>query len=41
MSQYYGIQGIPSNYLVDPNGIIVARNLRGDELTKKLEELLK
>jgi thiol-disulfide isomerase/thioredoxin len=41
VSQYYGIQGIPSNYLVDPNGIIVARNLRGDKLTKKLEELLK
>jgi peroxiredoxin len=41
VSQYYGIQGIPSNYLVDPNGIIVARNLRGEQLTKKLEELLK
>lgn len=41
VSQYYGIQGIPSNYLVDPDGIIIARNLRGDKLTQKLEELLK
>ncbi|MBB5634190.1 peroxiredoxin [Pedobacter cryoconitis] len=40
VAKYYGINGIPSNYLVDPNGIIVARNLRGEQLTKKLEELL-
>ena len=41
VSTYYGIQGIPSNYLVDPNGLIIARNLRGQELERKLEELLK
>ena len=41
VSRYYGIQGIPSNYLVDPDGIIIGRNLMGDELTKKLEKLLK
>ncbi|KIO76320.1 hypothetical protein TH53_15295 [Pedobacter lusitanus] len=40
VSQYYGIQGIPSNYLVNPEGVIIARNLRGEKLTKKLEELL-
>ncbi len=28
----YGIQGIPQNFLIDPQGRIVARNLRGDDL---------
>jgi peroxiredoxin len=37
----YGIRAIPSNYLIDPNGIIVAKNLHGEELQKKLKEILK
>jgi peroxiredoxin len=37
----YGIRGIPYNVLVDPNGKIIADNLRGEELQKKLEEVLK
>ncbi|HSZ72019.1 MAG TPA: TlpA disulfide reductase family protein [Cytophagaceae bacterium] len=37
----YGIEGIPATVVVDPNGIIVAKNLRGEELMTKLEELLK
>lgn len=37
----YGIKAIPQNILVDPNGIIVARNLHGEDLRKKLEEILK
>lgn len=36
----YGIDAIPSNFLVDPSGKIIARNLRGDELNKKLSEIL-
>lgn len=36
----YGIKAIPQNVLVDPNGIIIARNLHGDELKKKLREIL-
>jgi peroxiredoxin len=36
----YGVRGIPQNYLVDPNGKIVAKNLRGEGLHKKLKELL-
>jgi thiol-disulfide isomerase/thioredoxin len=36
----YGIRGIPDNFLVDPNGIIVAKDLRGAELEQKLAELL-
>jgi thiol-disulfide isomerase/thioredoxin len=35
----YGVSGIPFNFLVDPKGIIVARNLRGEDLEKKLKEL--
>ena len=38
--QMYGVTSIPRNYLVDKNGIIVAKNLRKDRLAKKLEELL-
>jgi peroxiredoxin len=37
----YGVQSIPTNFLVDPSGKIVARNLRGEELEAKLEQLLK
>ena len=37
----YGVSGIPDNFLIDENGIIVARNLRGEELNEKLSELLK
>lgn len=36
----YGIYGIPDNFLINSEGIIVARNLRGDDLRKKLDELL-
>ncbi len=35
----YGIKAIPQNFLIDPNGIIIAKNLRGEELLKKLAEL--
>lgn len=35
----YGIRAIPSNFLVDPNGIIVAKNLHGPELQKRLAEI--
>ncbi len=37
----YKIQSIPQNYLVDPNGIIIAKNLRGEELQSRLASLLK
>jgi thiol-disulfide isomerase/thioredoxin len=32
----YGIQGIPMNYLVDKNGKIIAKELRGEDLDKTL-----
>lgn len=37
----YNINGIPFSILVDPNGIIIAKNLRGSGLQKKLTEVLK
>ena len=37
----YGIQGIPANFLIDPNGIIIGQNLRGKALEEKLAEVLK
>lgn len=36
----YGVNSIPANYLIDSNGTIVARNLRGEALGAKLAELL-
>ena len=40
-AQTYGIQGIPASLLVNPIGIIVARDLRGEALGKKLAEIFK
>ena len=37
----YGLDGIPFNVLVDPQGKILAINMRGNELQKKLAEVLK
>jgi len=37
----YGIQAIPQNFLIDPQGKIVGKNLRGEALNKKLAELFK
>lgn len=37
----YGINSIPSNVLVGPDGKILARNIFGEELKAKLRELLK
>jgi len=40
VGQQFKITQIPQNLLVDPNGILVARNLRGDALDAKLASLL-
>jgi peroxiredoxin len=37
----YGVRSIPHTVLIDPSGVIVAKNLRGEELRKKVEELTK
>ena len=36
----YKVQSIPQNFLIDPNGKIIARNLRGAALDQKLCEVL-
>ncbi|MBX3241338.1 MAG: AhpC/TSA family protein [Chitinophagaceae bacterium] len=36
----YGIKGIPMNFLLDREGKIIAKNLRGAELIQKLQEVL-
>jgi peroxiredoxin len=36
----YKIESIPQNFLIDPNGKIVGKNLRGQDLETKLCELL-
>jgi hypothetical protein len=36
----YGVNSIPANFLLDKNGIIIARNLRGQDLYNKVSELL-
>jgi thiol-disulfide isomerase/thioredoxin len=37
----YEVEAIPSNFLIDGNGIILAKNLRGAALDAKLSKLLK
>ncbi len=39
VAKMYGINSVPSNFLIDPQGKIVGRNLRGEELNKKLAEI--
>jgi peroxiredoxin len=40
VARIYGVESIPQNYLIDPDGKIIARNLRGEELQQKLKTLL-
>jgi alkyl hydroperoxide reductase subunit AhpC len=37
----YQIEGIPFNVLLDPQGKVIAKGLRGEELSAKLAEILK
>ncbi len=37
----FQVRSIPKNFLIDPDGKIIAKNLSGDVLLSKLEELLK
>jgi peroxiredoxin len=40
VAQQYKVQSIPQNFLIDPNGKIIAKNLRGGDLVNKLCEFL-
>lgn len=37
----YGFEGIPYNVLLDTSGVVIAESLRGEDLEKKLAEVLK
>lgn len=40
VAQQYGIRSVPANFLLDKDGKILARDLRGEALEKKLAELM-
>lgn len=39
-ARLYNVSSIPTSYLIDPEGKIIAKNLRGAQLSAKLSELL-
>lgn len=39
--EQYSIRAIPQNLLLDPLGKIIAKNIGGEELNKKLVEVIK
>jgi peroxiredoxin len=41
VKETYGIKSIPMNYLLDKDGRIIAKNLRGTKLQRKLREVIK
>ena len=40
-AKLYGVNGIPATVLVGQDGVIIARDLRGEQIAEKLEEILK
>lgn len=41
IKETYGVHGYPTTFLLNPEGIIVAKNLRGKELEEKILSLIK
>ncbi len=41
VAKMYNIQAVPQNFLLDPTGKIIAKNIRGEELGKTLKKLIK
>lgn len=41
MSKFFKVIAIPATFLIDGNGMVIAEDLRGEALDKKLEELSK
>ncbi|MDR6733510.1 TlpA disulfide reductase family protein [Sphingobacterium sp. 2149] len=37
----YGISSVPQNFLLDPNGVIIGSNLRGEDVADKISKLIK
>ena len=40
-SHSYGVDAIPASFLINSDGVIVAKGLRGEELLTRVSELLK
>ncbi|GHT35262.1 thiol:disulfide interchange protein [Bacteroidia bacterium] len=40
-AKLYGVRAIPANFLLDSDGVIVAKNLRGEDLENELKKHLK
>jgi peroxiredoxin len=40
IKEKYGVRGIPATFLINPEGIIIAKNLRGKELETKIDSLI-
>lgn len=40
VGRLYGVRGVPASFLVGPDGKIVGKDLRGESLNKKLEEVM-
>lgn len=40
VAQLYDVQAVPQNFLISPDGRIVAKNVQGEELGRKLADLL-
>ncbi|MEO7313389.1 MAG: TlpA disulfide reductase family protein, partial [Chitinophagaceae bacterium] len=40
VAEQYGVQSIPTNFLLDKDGNIIATNLRGESLENKLQEIM-
>ena len=41
IAKRYGVDAVPANFLLDPAGKVIARNLHGDKLEEMLDNLLK
>jgi peroxiredoxin len=41
VAQLYSVESIPQNFLLDPKGVIIQKNLRGKQLEEILEKALK
>ncbi|MEK0422893.1 MAG: hypothetical protein RLZ95_803 [Bacteroidota bacterium] len=41
VAQQFGIQSIPANFLIDPNGVVIGKDLRGEDLERALAKNIK
>jgi len=41
VAKQYDVRAVPQNFLIDPNGVIIAKNLRSSQVEEKLKEVFK